>query len=44
MEEDILASKMVAAKHKNHLSNENVKALFLLDVLKLPAKNRYENE
>ena len=33
-----------AAKRRNHLSNENLKTLFFLAALKLPAKNLYEYE
>ena len=35
---------MLAAKFRDHLSNENLETIFLLVALKLPAKNLHEYE
>ena len=35
---------MLAAKHRNHLKNENLETLFLLTALKLVAKKFFEYE
>ena len=36
--------QMLAAKFRDHLSNENLETIFLLVALKLPAKNLHEYE
>ena len=36
--------QMLAAKSRNHLSNENLRTLFLLTAPKLPEKYRYVYE